>query len=87
MSVEIAPCRRLACSIVEFCQSEAEHEISTEELRDKRPGTVARHAVVFWAVLPCQVGTDRADFSGKPLIAIYFYGAFSFSKDQSHEPG
>lgn len=87
MSGEIAPWRGLSCSAEEVCLSEPTLGNSTEELRDKRPGTVARHSVDFLAVLPCQFGTDRADFSRKPLIAIDFYGAFSFSKDQSHEPG
>lgn len=80
MNTEFAPWRSLSCSVEELCLSGPTHENSTKELRDKRPGTVARHAAVFLAILPCQIGTDRAGFFGKHLIEIDFYGAYSFWK-------
>lgn len=78
MSEEIAPRPRLACSLVEFRVSERSYGISPEESQDKRPGTVARHAVVFRIDLPCQLRSDRTNHSGKYLITNYFRGADAF---------
>jgi hypothetical protein len=75
MTAGFALWRGSACDDVALAEGRRSAQAQQEALPDKRPGTVARHAVVVRQVSPCQTGGRRAGSSGKPLIASGFYRA------------
>ena len=67
MSAGIALWRSAACEDVASAGGTGSAQAQRKGLPDKRPGTVARHAVVFGAPSPCQRKDIRAGQSGNPL--------------------
>lgn len=73
MTAGFALGRSAACDGVALAGGRRSAQAQRDVLPDKRPGTVARQAVVVRPISPCQTGGRRARGSGKPLIA----GAFN----------
>ncbi len=81
MSAGFALWRGSACDDVALAEGSRSAQNQREASPDKRPGTVARHAVVVWPVSPCQTGGCRARSSGKPLITSVFYRADAWGRE------
>lgn len=75
MTAGFALRRSAACYGVALAGGRRWAQAQREVLPDKRPGTVARQAVVVWQVSPCQTGGHRAGSSGMPLITSVFHRA------------
>ena len=75
MSAGFALWRSTACDGVVLAGGSRSAQVQRDVLPDKRPGTVARQAVVVRPVSPCQTGGRRAGRSGKPLFEGTFYRA------------
>lgn len=75
MTAGFALWRGSDCDGVALAEGRRLAQAQREALPDKRPGTVARHAIVVRQVSPCQTGGRRAGSSGKHLIAGIFHRA------------